>query len=406
MSADARRTARVALVTTLTVQAYTSLAATAPVVLAPVLAVDLGITPTWVGVFVGLVYAGAMIGSLVCGGFIARYGAIRVSQACVLLCAAGTATVALLPAAAFTLLALAAFAVGMGYGPITPASSAVLVRTTAPEQMALTFSIKQTGVPAGMALGGALLPALALAMGWRGAMLVVAAAGVLVALTAQPIRQALDVHRQGAQPLSLRSIFEPLQIVLRSKILRELSLVGLGFAAVQVSLTTYLVVFLHETLGWSLIAAGLALTFATIGAIIGRIAWGIVADRLLPPVSTLALIGLLACACGLVLAAAGSTWPAWILLPLAALYGGMAVGWNGVQLAEIARRAPTGMAGAVIGAAGFVTFGGVMAGPTVFAALAGTFSSYRVGFVLAAVISGVVALVLLVGVRGESGRDR
>jgi hypothetical protein len=78
------------LVATLGIQIYTSLAATAPAVLAPALAFDLGITPRWIGVFASLVYAGAMLGSLGSAGFIARYGAIRVSQASVLFCAVGS----------------------------------------------------------------------------------------------------------------------------------------------------------------------------------------------------------------------------------------------------------------------------------------------------------------------------
>jgi MFS family permease len=399
MSTQGRHTARVALAATLAIQVFVSLAGTAPAVLAPVLAVDLGITPKWIGVFVGLVYAGAMVGSLVCGGFIARYGPIRVSQVCVLLCAAGIASVALLPAAAVTMMAVAAFVLGLGYGPITPASSAVLVRTTAPARMALTFSIKQTGVPVGVALGGALLPALALALGWRGTLLAVAGVGVVVALAAQPTRRELDAHREGSRPMSWRSVVEPLQLVLRTRKLRELSLVGLAFAAVQVCLTSFLVVFLHESLEWTLIASGLALTCATIGAVIGRIAWGIVADRLLPPVRTLTLIGLLAAACGLLLAAATTAWSAWVVLPLAALYGGMAIGWNGVQLSELARRCPPGMAGAITGASGFITFAGVVAGPPIFAAMAGAFSSYRAGFLVAASVSALAALGLMAGNR-------
>jgi len=406
MSTRARHSARVALVATLAIQIFTSLAATAPAVLAPVLAADLGITPKWIGAFVGLVYAGAMAGSLVGGGFIARFGPIRVSQACVLLCAAGTAMVALLPASAVSLLALAAFVIGVGYGPITPASSAVLVRTTAPSRMALTFSIKQTGVPIGMALGGALLPALALATGWRGALLATAGIGVMVALAAQPTRRALDAHRQEARPLSWHSIVEPLRVVLRTRALRDLSLVGLGFAAVQVCLTSFLVVFLHESLDWTLIAAGLALTCATLGAVIGRIAWGIVADRWLPPVRTLTLIGVLAAICGFLLAAATTAWPAWAVLPLAAIYGGMAIGWNGVQLSELARRCPPGMAGAVTGASIFVTFAGVVAGPPIFAALAGAFASYRAGFLAAAAVSGVAALGLLAGTRHQTAAKK
>ncbi|MBA3505869.1 MAG: hypothetical protein H0T80_08850, partial [Betaproteobacteria bacterium] len=69
-AAQRSRDAMVALTATLAIQMFTSLAATAPAVLAPALAQDLGITGTWIGVFVGLIYAGAMVSSLASGGFI------------------------------------------------------------------------------------------------------------------------------------------------------------------------------------------------------------------------------------------------------------------------------------------------------------------------------------------------
>ena len=48
-------------------------------------------------------------------------------------------------------------------------------------------------------------------------------------------------------------------------------------------------------------------------------------------------------------------------------FGATAIGWNGVQLAEVARHAPPGEAGAMTGATGFVTFSGVVVGPPLFA---------------------------------------
>ncbi len=88
----------VALVATLAIQVYVSVVASAPAVLAPVLAADLGIAPSLIGVFVGLLYLGAMVSSLGGGEFVARFGAIRVSQAAVLMCSAGLAMMALVPA--------------------------------------------------------------------------------------------------------------------------------------------------------------------------------------------------------------------------------------------------------------------------------------------------------------------
>jgi len=215
--ATAGRRAFVALVATLAIQVFTSLAATATAVLAPEIAQAFAIAPKWIGVFVGLVYAGAMLASLASGGFIERFGAIRVSQIGVVLCAAGTALIAVAPAGAEALLVVAALTIGLGYGPITPASSHVLIRTSPPGKLALTFSIKQTGVPAGAALAGAALPSLALVLGWRHALLIAAASGLAVRIEANELaryppelegavyfccRQALKVAAAlGARPI-------------------------------------------------------------------------------------------------------------------------------------------------------------------------------------------------------------
>jgi len=395
MSAPARsaRTASVALVTTLAIQVFTSLAATTPAVLAPALAEEMGISPSWIGVFVGLVYAGAMFASIGSVGFIERYGAIRVSQACVLLCAGGIALVGVLPASAASLLAGAAIVLGIGYGPITPASSQVLARTTPPSQLALMFSIKQTGVPAGAALAGALLPAAALAIGWRAVAVYVGLAGILIALSAQPTRRALDTDRQPGRAFSLTVIADRLRLVAKTPALAELAALSFAYAAVQVCLTSFLVVYLHDTLHWSLVAAGLALTATTVGGVIGRIGWGAMADRTGAPRRVLTLIGLIAGACGLALACAMPGWPIVAVLTLAAVFGGTAIGWNGVQLSEIARHAPQGNAGAVTGASGFITFSGVVIGPPLFAALAAMTTGYRSGFVLCSLVSfGAAAL--------------
>jgi MFS family permease len=390
----AARRARVALTATLAIQVYASLAATAGAVLAPVIAPDFGLSPNLVGVFTGLVYAGSMSASLVAGALIARRGPIRLSQICVLVCAAG---VALLPIAAalpvaLLLLVVAPIVIGLGYGPITPASSDVLSRTAHPARMALTFSIKQTGVPAGAALGGALLPALALGFGWKPALAGIAALGVLVALAAQITRSDLDRHRERDRQFTLASVLKPLRSVLESPELRGLAVLSFFYAATQVSLTSYLVVYTAESLGRSLVTAGLALSVATLGGIVGRVLWGAVADRYIEPRRLLMLLGVVAGLCAFATAAYPAGWPIAPLFAVVTLFGATAIGWNGVQLAEVARHAPSGEAGAITGAAAFVGFSGVVIGPPLFGALAALTGSYRAGFVavgLAALASGV-----------------
>jgi MFS family permease len=384
-----------ALVATLAIQVYISVVASAPAVLAPILADDLRIPPSLIGVFVGLMYAGAMLGSLGGGEFVARFGAIRVSQAAVIICVTGLATIALVPASAVVLLVLAAIVIGVGYGPVTAASSELLSRTTPPDRMALTFSIKQTGVPAGAALAGAVMPALALGLGWRASFLVIAALGFVVALAAEPTRRALDLRNPGRNVLSIGAILAPLKLILRTPSILELSLAGCAFAAVQTCLSSFLVVFLTDAVGWSVVAAGLALTCTAVAAVPGRMIWGAIADRTRAATRVLAIIGAIACACGVALALSGPGWPTALLLVVAAAYGASAIGWNGVQIAEVARRAPAGTTASVTGASGFITFGGVMVGPVVFAAIVGAAGGYRPAFLACALVSGIATAFLL-----------
>jgi predicted MFS family arabinose efflux permease len=392
------RAAAIALAVTLLIQIYTSVSGTAAAVLAPEIAPEFGLSPKLVGVFVGFVYAGSMSASLVSGGFIERFGAIRVSQACVLFCALGVALLASTPTGvpvALLLLVLAPLVIGIGYGPITPASSHVLARTTPPARMALMFSIKQTGVPAGTALGGAVLPALALAFGWRAALAGIVALGLMIAVSAQTTRDDLDSDRHPARSVSLARAFAPLKVLFRNRELVELSVTGLIYASTQVCLVSFLVVYLTEALGFSLVTAGIALTTANIGGIVGRIGFGAVADRLLPPRKTLGVVGVIAALCAFTTMTFDSSWPPLALLGVCAVFGMTAIGWNGVQLSEIARHAGPGQAGAMTGASGFLTFGGVVMGPPTFALLASLTGSYRVGFAVFGTLSLLAACRLL-----------
>ena len=62
---------------------------------------------------------------------------------------------------------IGAFMLGIGYGPSTPASSTIL-STRAPDRLRnIIMSIRQTGVPLGGAIAGALVPMLIVNFGWR-----------------------------------------------------------------------------------------------------------------------------------------------------------------------------------------------------------------------------------------------
>jgi MFS family permease len=162
---------------------------------------------------------------------------------------------------------------------------------------------------------------------------------------------------------------------------------------VQVCLLSFLIIYLTETLGYSLVAAGFALTASNLGGIVGRILWGAVADLYVPPRMLLGLIGIGAGACSWLTLAFGPGWPSAALLAVCVCFGVTAIGWNGVQLSEVARNAPSGEEGSITGAAGFVTFGGVLIGPPMFALVSALTGGYRTGF------AAIGALSLGCGVR-------
>lgn len=349
---------------------------------APAMAQSLGVSATLTGGYIALVYVGAIVASLMAGQCVARYGAIRVSQYGLLLCGAGLALSAVPSVAA---VATGALLIGLGYGPITPASSHLLAASTPPHRAALIFSIKQTGVPLGGMLAGAILPTLVLWSGVAWGMLEVAIACIACALLAQPLRREHDADRRPDAPLAMRSLAGPLRLVLGQRALARLAAFSFVFSAVQLCLAAYLVTHLHITLGYSLVAAGLALTVAQAGGVVGRILWGYVADRFLGPRRTLALLaGMMALgAAGTALLGAGMPMP--LVLVLVAAFGVSATGWNGVYLAEVARLAPPGMAGTATGGALSVTFFGVVLGPALFGAVSALFGSYSAGYLALAV---------------------
>ncbi len=326
------------LTSTLTVQSLAAMALLTLPVVAPSVAESLGISAAYVGLYIALVYVGAMTASLLAGGAVRRFGAIRLSQIGLLLCAAGVAVCAIESPFA---MAIGALLIGLGYGPITPASSHLLARTTPAHRMSLVFSIKQTGVPLGGVLAGAIVPSLADMAGWQWAFLAVAAASLLCAIAIQPLCAALDADKDSAQRLSFgNGLTGPLKLVLSQRSLMVLAAVSFMFSIAQLSLTTYLVTFLHEDLGISLILAGFTLAVAQTAGVAGRLLWGYLADRFLGSSYMLAALAILIAVCAIATALLQYVDSPLLVIVVVSLFGSSAVGWNGVYLAEVARQAP------------------------------------------------------------------
>lgn len=365
-------------------------------VMAPAAAPSLGVSAAAVGYFVTLAYLGSMIGTVTAGGWVARFGPIRVSQVGLVLCGCGLAVAAsgVLPA-----VLAGALLVGLGYGPATPASSVILARAAPPGMLALTFSIKQTGVPLGTAIAGAAVPTMVLWLGWQGAALAIGVACALFAAVIAPVRARYDAQRNPSAPVSLRSAFSPVVLVMRDRRIAELALASLVYGGIQITLVAYLVTFLAESFALSLVLAGMVMAASQLTSVAARIGWGIFADRVATRRFTLGMLGVGMGFTALLGLAAGPQWPLWALFAFAMALGATAVGWNGVFLAEVARLAPQGRVSDATGGSSFFTFLGVVVGPPLFHLLFTATSSYGVTYALFGLPPLAVGLRLLLTAR-------
>jgi MFS family permease len=386
------------LAATTAIQVMTALAALSVPAIAPAVAAATGHPASTVGIYISLVYVGSAAAALVSGSLVPAFGALRLSQVSLALCALalGLGLNATVPA-----LALSALVLGLGYGPITPASSHLLARSTRPDRIALTFSVKQTGVPAGVALAGIVVPALTVWFGWKAALGAVGALCLVCAAAVQPLRSALDHDRDPGARFSAAGLLSGVRLVAASPPLRSMAALSFVYSGLQNCTSSFVVAYLVEGLGYGWIAAGAGLTAANLAGVAGRIAWGVLSDRWLAARRTLQVLGALMTV-GCALAAAFTPhWPVAAVYASCALLGATAIGWNGVFLSEVARRAPPGQAGAATGGSLFVTFVGSVVWPPAFGLLQRASGSYGVCFAAAGALCA--AAVLLTGIGWRAG---
>jgi len=388
-----RRRVSAALATTLVTQALASAAVLAPTVVAPLIAIAMGLSVTTIGVYISLVYIGAIITSVLSGPVIAALGGTRMSQLSLIVTALGLCLIA---SSIFPLAVLGTIAIGFGYGPLTPASSDVLIRSAPPRRLSIIYSLKQTGVPLGGVLAGLVIPALGLAIGWQWALVALAGGCLMWAAAMAPFRQRLDGARSGnVKRPRAREIFEPIRMTIRNTSLRILAICSFVFSAAQLCLSVYLVTFLTQSLHWQIVAAGVGLSISQAAGAIGRVSWGWAADGRFGSRRTLIVLTTTMAASCVSFLAVDSLTSRWLLIPLIAVLGATAVGWNGVFLAAIARLAPPGQTAVVTGGTLAFTYLGVVMGPPLFGAIASASGSFAFAFSTLALPLALCVVLLL-----------
>lgn len=372
--------------------------------IAPEVAEELGVDASLIGFQVVAVYLGGMVTSLFAGGLVSRLGAWRISQVSLVLFALAHLVIA---SGALPLIAVGSFIIGFGYGLINPPAAHLLSKVVTPKNRNLVFSIRFTGVPLGGIAASTFAPAIALTAGWRVSMWTTIAVALVLALVMQIFRARWDADRSREAPL-FRSPLADIRDALQLPAIRWMCFTGLFLAAIQLSLNAFAVTFLVEETGYTLVAAGLALTAVQVAGVIGRIAWGVIADRIRSGFAALVINAVLTAGSAFATVFVAPDWPVGLVYLLFFVFGFTAMGWNGVYASTLVEHSPDGRAGNMTGAALFFTFSGVIVGPAIFTLGYRLTGAYSGSFLITAFLALAGTATILLAARGarETARNR
>ena len=349
------------LLATLGVQTLATAAAYSIPAVAPVVAPDLAIPPSWIGFFVSIVYGVGILSALGSPRLIHEQGATRVSQGVLV------ATLAMLAVAAtgsVWTVALGAALMGLAYGATAPASTHMLVPLTPPERMNMVISLRQIGVPLGGVVAGLVMPRLTHLFGWQVALLIQIVPCLLLLLALETVRRRWDGRGKaaagsgGVRPLPpagpsqlvggsrgsgsertapARHRLQPAAMMRESVPLRRLLLAVFVFSGLQLCFVAFMTTHMTTAVGLDLVHAGQMLAAYQVSGVVTRPIWGWVADNLLPARWLLAIQSVLMCAAAVTAGHLGPGAPAVLVMAVAVAGGMSASGYTGIAYAELAR---------------------------------------------------------------------
>jgi sugar phosphate permease len=305
------------------------------------------------------------------------------------------------------------FIVGLSLGLIIPGTGTGIVFWFPAKERAMAMGIRSMAVNLGGVLSAVTLPAVCIAYGWHMgfALLGITALtfGILSLILykdppgyraeAGPTTVAEGAVRAPAAPARKR---ESSFVVLKSRDVWLLGIIGLGLSVNEFSLFSFYVLYLKEHMLLSVVAAGFVLGVVDTGGIFGKPVSGIISDRLFNGTRKEAFIILAATATifTVVIALLPAGVPRWVLVVCSFVWGFAAVGWAGVWFTMSGEFGGKEHAGFVTGFTTAISTLAPVLGVPVFGYLADKTGTWMWSWVYA-VAMAALATVLLFFVREE-----
>jgi MFS family permease len=268
-------------------QASTTIVVTAPAFLIPLLHTERGLSLAEAGLLASAPNLGLVFALVAWGAATDRWGERRVLVAgpAITVCA----VVAACFAQGYVALGAALVVAGIGAASTSAASGRVIVGWFAKERRGFAMGIRQTSQPVGVAIGAVAVPALVSTGSLVPALVF---SGVLVLLSA--VFCAAVIVDPVRPPRAAGSLANPYR---RDATLARIHLVSVLLVVPQFALAIFGFVWLVVDLGWNELAAGFLVAAAQLLGAGGRIAVGVLSDRVgsrLRPLRWVAVAGIVA----------------------------------------------------------------------------------------------------------------
>ncbi|AKA48706.1 hypothetical protein IX51_05885 [uncultured archaeon] len=355
--------------------------------LAPFIKNSFLLTSAEVGLITSVIFMGAITVSLFSGFLVDRLGpytAIKISFAII---ASGAVIIFL--GHTYSVLIGGYYAIGFGYGIITPASNSLMMKEYYPDH-ATRMGVKQSGVPLGAAFSAAILPIIALNFTLRGSYLILIIMALAIAIVLPWERRKESGQRIG------KGYIKDLLSAGRSRPLLAVAVAVVFLSWGQQTLLTFFVLF-EESKGIPIIFAEALLIVLLAGSVFGRMFWAYVSDRVFRKnrVHTLSLIMAIAGLVFVMFNLNGSNYA--LAVAFSFIIGMNAVGWNSTYVTVISEIAPRAKVGLFSGVSLMLTGMGTIIGTPVSGVIRDMFSFMEMWTVLGSALMVMSMVFLFVG---------
>lgn len=281
----------------------------------------------------------------------------------------------------YVLLLLCLILVGIWYGPAQPGGSSAIVKWFPKERRGLAMGIRQTGIPLGGAFASALLPVVFYRYGLSEAMLVQAAVAIIGGILFLIFYKDKKVDHSSGKRITFH---EKVTKIKNNFALYPVFFIGISMMSLQLVIVAHLMSYLTNTINVTLSTAGMFLSVALIGGMIGRVVLAWISDQLFnanrskPLLLTICLtIVIVQC-----LVFLPSFIPLWVIGPLCFMLGFLGIGWYSLFIVLVSEKADSRFIGLTVSFALTLNQIFIVLAPSLFGLMVDFFSGYTLPFVL------------------------